>query len=785
VRFTSFFVALIFSLQSALCFGQGQQNGDLFPNIRDNPTVGNGNNGAGNGQGPITIDEGDDDADLPFIPGTGPGTGPGVGPGRPGGGNGVLLPLPGGGFDGGVGRPTIGIDPPVQNGQIRIAQVPGQYSCPLFENNSYQDLNVAIANLTNAIQNVADECRSSQHQVQNLRTTNDEIRKSVEALQGFVSNPATAYQSAQDLQTNVTTLVTGIDRMADVFRNATTLSNSCGRRVMSWGRVALELSNVVNSASPFLLLLLAVNPALSLTVKSTIMGGVVASNVVSALSQVIASNSVDMNNSEQRNAVLQNTCQYTKVARKIRYIQLAQSGRFAQLEKELNESVKTYSLQMFGNMSAEFGNMMTMRNGVRNNIGAIQANVRIDREALNELNQQIREAQGNALLVCLKGQELSLVSQDPRSFPNTVTQSILDAYQQQLYLKNIDMTEFEFNFGNRGTSQDEKDIQLKKRVQNLISTYQKLLAILTSFESPPKQDQIPQCATVTMTMAKHIETMIRETSKIMVDDLEKFEEELAKNEEYRKWKEQFEKVTVEQENTKRMARVLKELTNAGAAVYNRSEFNESANALKRSLLGVRSGFFRMNGETPVFAWLDHKRRQFDRAIGSFHMSINTIRGRAFVLTKTGRGENYGKSTADSNRQLSQDMNLVQDLRILTPKTLPKNSQQWELACIDLEKAIKDYSEALDHLGATNFMCDLIFDHLDNAVDPRIIRYCRGVADYSGVQSESNRSAIDKALASLKKRPAVNRLSYHELSNIVARKMTELQCPLPRAAEAVP
>lgn len=774
LKVVSIITALIFSLNSSFGWAQGQQNDDLFPNIRENPTV----IVEDEDQSPITIDENPNDEDTPLFPPTDPGTGSGGG--YDNGGFFPVVPPGGGGRSNRRPYNPGQISNPVEGNQIRIAQVPGQYSCPLFENNTYQDLNLAIANLTNAIQNVSDECQSSQPQVENIKRTNDEIRQSITQLQALVANPSDSYANSSQVQTNITTLVTGIDRLADVFKNTTALSSSCGRKTMSWGRVALELNNVVNSASPFLMLLMATNPALSLTVKTTIMGSVIASNVISAMSQVIANNTVNMEIAENRNAVLQNTCQYTKVARKIRYIQLAQSGRFEQLEKELDDNIRTYSLQMFGTASADFGAAMNLRSGVRNNVGALQASVRIDREALNELSQRIKEAQGNALLVCLEGQQLALTAQDESSFPNTVTQTILDAYDQQKYLKNIDLTEYEMTWGNRRSSQDENDIRLKKKVQSLITTYQKLMLSLSTFDSPPKTEDLSACATVTMAITQHIGRMITEASKIMVDDLDKFEEELSQDEDYRRWKAEFDKVSIEKENTNRMARVLKELTNAGAAVYNRSEFNEAANALKRSLLGARTGW--LSGQSPVYAWLEYKNRQFSRALGAFEESLRTIQNKAFRLTKSGRGS-YESGLINQSEQLLKDYSMVENLQILSKETLPINSPQWEFACIDLEKAIKDYSEALDHLGTTNFMCDLIWDHLDNSVDLRITKYCRGVTDYSGVQNPRQRSALDKAVESLRKKPAPKSLSYHEMANIIANKMTEVECRLPRAAES--
>lgn len=761
-------LSVLLAIQTSVSYSQ---NNDLFPNIRENQT--NGQGGNQNPNDPIVIDETDGGDDI-FIPL------PGIGNGNGNGNNGgIFNPRPRPGY-GGNGRPGYDSGPPVVGNNIRTAIVPGQYSCPLFENNSYQDLNLAIANLTNAIQNVADECRSTQPQIAGIQKTNEEIRAAINSLQGFVASPESGYANTAALQDSVTKVVTGIDRMADVFKNTTALTNRCGREKLSWSRVALELNNVVNSASPFLLLLLASNPALSLTVKGTIMGSVVASNVISAMSQVISANTIDMTIAENRNAVLQNTCQYTKVARKIKYIQLAQTNEFEVLKKELSENLGNYAVQMqlFDNGN-DFSSTINMRGTVRNNIGAIQARVRSDKEANDEIYQRVQEAQGNPYLICLEGKQLSELI-DENSFPDSVSNGVLDAYDQNNYLKNIDLTDFEFGFGRRRDSQDEADKRLKTKVLSLIGRYQKLKVTLASFPPVPKQDEVSACAATTMAFLQHIRNMINETTKIMVDDLDKFEDELSKDPEYRKWKEKFDKVAVEQQNTSRMARVLMELTN-GNASYNRSEFNESANNLKRSLMGARRGFITA-GESPVFAWLDYKRTQYARARGMFDFSMQEITNKAFKLTQTGRNQYSQGGMAAQNKRLIADLDMANSLKILNKQTLPMNSKQWEFACIDLEKAVKDHAESLDHLGATNFMCDMIFDHLDNSVDQKIKQYCQGVNDYSGQQNARQKSILERASLELDKKPNPRSLSPNEKYKLVARKMIEIGCRLPRAAE---
>ena len=737
------------------------QENDLFPNIKDTPKV------TGNDNGPVTIDEtGSDPNPLPFTP---------VNPFTPAGPVDIFNPP--------SVQPPVnnnpGYQPPISGAMIRTANVPSQYSCPLFENSTYQDLNIAISSLTNAIQGISDQCQSSQPQVESVKQTSEQIKKAIEQLQGYVQDPQQGYANIGVLQNNVGSLVTGIDRMSEVFKNVSTFSGQCGRKSLGWGKVALELNNVINSASPFLLLLAATQPALSLAVKGAIMGTVVGSNVISTMAQVIQNNTVRMDIADQRNAVLQNTCQFTKVAKKISYIQLARSGRFAELEKQLRDNINTYAMKVVGGSSL-LNTMWSVRGNVRNNIGGLQAAVRSDKEALEEVNLRIKESQNNALLICIQGKQIVQMAQDETSFPNSVQQGILDAYQQNNYLKNIDLTDFQAVYGQPRMNIRDEDEKLKKKVQVLIRTFQSLLNRIVNFPEEPTGEQASACAATTMAFVQHISRMITETTNIMVEDLDKMEDDLSQNEEYRKWKLEFDKIINEQENTNRMARVLKELTKPGSGVYNRSEFAEAAANLKRSLLGPRQGFFA--GESPVFAWLDYKRTQFARSKGAFEKTISDISSKAYKLTQTGRGD-YGASQFTTQARFAADLKMVQNMTVLNKKTLPVNSPQWELACIDFEKAVKDYSDALDHLGTTHFMCDMIYDYLDNSVDPKIIQYCRGRADYTGQQSLSQKSYVEQATFELSKKITPQSLSVQEQANLVAKKMVEIGCRLPKAGDS--
>lgn len=284
-----------------------------------------------------------------------------------------------------------------------------------------------------------------------------------------------------------------------------------------------------------------------------------------------------------------------------------------------------------------------------------------------------------------------------------------------------------------------------------------------------------------MAFLGQIRTMITETTKIMVNDLDQFENELSQDPEYIKWKERFEKVSVERENTSRMARVLRELTSGGGASYNRSEFNEAANRLKRSLMGRRNIYYVLKSNSPVFAWLDYKYTEFARAKGRFEQSMQEIVQKSLYITKTGRGI-YPKGTFQQNKQVIEDLKLAENLVVLNKVTIPAGSRQHEHVCIDLEKAVKDYAESLDHLSATSFMCDMIYEHLDNSADPRIKTFCQGMVNYTGNQTLGQKSTLERAVLAFDKKPNAKSLSPNDKYDMLTKKMVEIGCRLPTAAE---
>ncbi len=81
------------------------------------------------------------------------------------------------------------------------------------------------------------------------------------------------------------------------------------------------------------------------------------------------------------------------------------------------------------------------------------------------------------------------------------------------------------------------------------------------------------------------------------------------------------------------------------------------------------------------------------------------------------------------------------------------------------------------------MCDMIYDYLDNSVDKKIINYCRGQTDYSGIQQNRQKSYIDQSIIELSRKPSPKMMSVQEQANLVAKKMIEIGCRLPRAGDA--
>lgn len=777
---------------------------DLLPSIADNPVIG----GPSTGSPPPPPPSGGNSPGLfprPMKPGNEDVPGGGFGNPDPGGG---LSPLPGGGSildplplpGGGVWQPPVnpgggGVwQPPGNNGQwqppinpgpwqqpggtnrpycpqynngqryndtgngpsICIAAVPPEYDCPLFENRPYDALNMAIDSLTASMTTVP-ECAEQKSSMETVQRNNEAIKTAVTTLQGFMQNPDTAYANMGQLQSSIQTAIQSTSNLGQIFTNNSFTQSRCGRQVMGAGKALLALNDILNNLAPYALMAVAINPGIGMAAKFAITGGAVATSAIATVVDMVQQGSIDMTNPNHRMAVLKNTCQYTKIARKVRFMQLAQSGQIQKITAELDKQVAIYREKM-NQKAGELDQILQYKQSIERQASIVEDRIRKDNFEISALEMQFQEARNDDLYICLMSQDLvrRSASNNATMFPMTVRLNLEQA-----------MT----------VSQAQQTTQLL----GLLTINDTSRRRISAYENAVQKEDgaaIKLCADTARTWISTLKQMVKVTAQLVNEERAQVEAELSTNPEYVAWRDQYVRLQTEQQTVNRVTRVMSELAKDNS-VIDRSELDQRMALLRGSLFGVRGSW--TLGHSPIYSWLDYTMGLHRNRVSSFIENIKLLQRAAYQLSKTGRGGlERGQATWVQDVQTLNDFAASGRLETITKANIPIGSPGQELACQMLESAWIDWSGAIDHLGASQFMCDMVYGYLDNKVEKGLISFCRGDVTLDGRQLV--KSELQKAKGRLTAEKALTGLSYKQWSVKLNEKMKELECPMPPVSD---
>lgn len=621
--------------------------------------------------------------------------------------------------------------------QMNTAQVPEAYACPLFENRPHEELLMAIDALSREVK-VSQEC-SNQPSAQAIDQSTKTIRESISALKGFLGSTDASSLSVGQVESTVSAAISATQNLGEILNSNSFINSNCGRQTMSSGKALLAFNDILNGLSPYALLAVSMNAALTPALP-WVVGGVAATSAISVMGKMIDQNTLDMNQPEHRKAVLANTCQFIKVAKKVRFMQLAQSGRIEKVTEELERNMQMYNAR-FSKPSAELSNLLTLKNSVEKNLQPMEQQLSEDRNAILDLEAQSFDNQDDAM-TCLVSAELVRMAQ-AQQFPATVFNNLEAAAR---------------------TSTRASKIQVAS-LRSLNSNSLKRVASLAE-QAANQESAVKACANAGKSWLAGVKQAVKLTQNILLQEKELLEQRLSQSVEYRGWKAQFNRIKTEEVTIKRVEKAMAELAKDNS-IIDRSELDQRMSLLKAGLFGRRSSW--SFGKPPVLAWLEHTKSAHDRSMSAFIYSMQGLRVQAWGLAQNGRLTD--KKTLPG-QLAKQDQDVIRTLSTFNVRNLPMGSREHELICQQLETTWLDWSAAIDHLGATQFYCDMIDDVIDNKTDKDIALYCRGARVAYGVGY--TKSAIQNAKDLL-----VNR-GYKAGAETVAARMKDLRCPVPSA-----
>lgn len=635
---------------------------------------------------------------------------------------------------------------------MEVAAVPEEYACPLFDNRPNAELLSAIDSLTKQVNSnpgCKDDAAASA-----VNNNTDTLKSSVTALKQMTQISDPTQVNVADIETSVTAAIQATQNLGNILGNDSFLNSKCGRETMSTGNALLSLNNILNGLGPYALMAVSLNAALAPALPFVI-GGIAVTSGISVATKMYKENTLDMSKPEFRKALLQNTCQYIKVAKKVRFMELAQSGQINKITEELQNNIQSYQAR-FSQPSRELYSLLKLKESSDKMLEGILEQIRGDRLALTEVDAQIAE-NNDDLMVCTFARELAASAQKDNAFPTSAIVNLENAVKSVV---------------------NAPAIQAKTMRAMHTSSITRILAITKKTQS--EDSVLKTCAQMGRSWIAGIRQTINTTAAIISKEQKSVDVELSQNSEFRQWKAKYNQVKIEQITVDRVEKALEALAQDNS-IIDRSELSQRMAVLKSGLFGS-SGFkvAMLSGAPPVLAWLEYTKKMFDQEAAKFIAGFKKLKEGDLSFSSSGKNPQLDlvgirlvaptvqveRIEAEVRRNIQNAENLVN----INLKNLPLGSRQNEVACQQLEASWLSWSASLDHLGATQLFCNMIDNALDIGVDKGIIKFCRGQVDLNGRVNST--SAINEA-----KKILVDK-GYQKAAILISAKLKELKCPMP-------
>jgi hypothetical protein len=662
-------------------------------------------------------------------------------PGTPGG----QVPKPA--TPGGLTPATPGVATPGGVKQmVPVVLTNPELSCTLFTNSAHKDLLNAIDSLTKVVNSTA-ACSGSPS-AKGIADNGNKIKESIDSLIKVVQSTDASQVNTASIDQSVTAALGAVGNLGEILNNNAFLNSQCGRQSMTTGKVLLAFNEVVSGLAPYALFAVSMNAALAPALPFVV-GGAIATSGISALAKMFDKGSLNFDDPTIRNAVLQNTCQFTKVAQKVRFMQLAQSGKIEKITQELESEAALYNAR-FSKISGDLAKLLDYKTKWDNYYAAIQNQLDSDKADLAVINPQVTSNGSDDILMCTLAQELVNFSQDGRTFPASVFNSL-----------NVLVSQ---------TNQSQKF-----QAATLTALNKTNFGRVSKYAPKASEDTaaLASCAQAARSWISGINEAMGLTTSILAKNKVALENELNQYADYRSWKTQFNIIENQKITISRVEKAMQELAK-DSSIIDRSELAQRLVILKAGLFGSRGFGWGNKPRVPVYDWIDHTKDVHDKAISAFLTDFKSVRDEAFSITDTGLGKTYimtnsGVQYKNPVKQV-RDNEIADKLENLNLTTVPFGSRQHEIICQRLEASWLDWTAALDHLGSIQFFCDMIDSVLDAKMDQAVVEQCRGVTKLSG-------QVVSKSMVTAAKDLLVAR-GFKANAQIVSNRMTELQCPMP-------
>lgn len=647
-------------------------------------------------------------------------------------------------------------------------------SCALVDNRPHQDLIAAIQNLTKVVV-ITPQCKDN-IEMTKMNATAQALMTAAQSLQNQWTNSAglgTDPKALGQFQSDVTVLVQGIEAIATSVENNSLVNGACGKQMTSNADVLVALSDLVTTAAPYALMGASMGPHAAITIPF-VLGLTGAGSVAKIIKTMHDQNTLDTTKAENRMAVLQNVCEFSKISQRVRFLKLAQSGQLDQVTQELSLMKKSTDQVMRSQFSDRAFAINAIRDGEVKSMAAINSTLRQDQRDYAEASTLIGDLnspQADATMACSTMRDL-VANEDADSFVNRAV----------------------LNFKALIAKQVNTNLQQK----TLLGTEARLKTQLKTKMNDESAQGLTDCANTTRSYMRTMGLLLQETQSTLNALYASMDRQLRKDSEYSAFLTKQINLQEDQKTMTKVVNVLKQL-NSDNSVIDKVEMDYQMTELRRALFGKRPDgflnslgdlFYSSNGEAPALAWLNFVDEQWNLNTTAFDTEMTSLIVDSFALTESGRRFAYPLKTwgsgvekdprkkalntnhmaATEKDRYLKDVDTAVKLANLTPALAPKDSGNQQTVCHRLENAWFAWAAALDQLRAQDFFCENIRSFFDTTTDPALVQRCDGQVDLSGKVLKTSGIQDRQALMVQK--------GFKNQALVVSGKMKELSCPVP-------
>jgi hypothetical protein len=661
----------------------------------------------------------------------------------------------------------------VVNAGMDVADVDEEFNCPLFENKAYETILDSLDKLNAAIIK-AKECPNSPS-ISSVTDSTKKIQDAVTALKPYFDHPEKAYANTSNIEDAIRNAVSGVDVITQSLANPAFRESACGKAVTQTGGAMNALTNIVNALGPYALLGLSVAPGLSMAVKGTALTLVAGTTAFKEYSELVSSRKLDMGNLDDWKAVVLNTCAYTRVTKKLQYIEDYESGLLSALDNtkvenkteqilpaEVRQSTINFQ-KKYGQRQDHLGQLIALSLQDRAKLSKIAKTIDEGKVKLQSIDTQIGDDRNDQEVMCSFGTRLANQAKDPKIFPKALMDSIEPLYAF-------------------------KNVVDPDNYVGLNETFKRLVTVLQGFNdrSLNTNNAVQQCASKTRSLLDILNRTVIAYEQALKNVDAAREAELSKNSDYRKWKEEYQNLVTQRKMGIQLYSVMKNIVNSPSVL--KTYLSQRHAILKAALFNPIPGAGKIpvvtNGKPPVLDWLEATLAWHKNELALFDEYLKYLRVNLYNIKS--RQLNGNKATPITDpKMLGQAYRGADDYSLFNVKNFnlndPVQQNEHKLTCQTLRNAWKEWARAVNNMDSVGQFCEMIDSSLDINVDTRIIKFCRGSLEAINYVTKPEPSKVGIAISQvLTPNPALGNKSLEQMAMTVLNAMQSMQCDKPSA-----